>query len=45
LCRNQAEGVQNYENAYIRIVEQGEARKRKYKRLNLGGGLAYDRWK
>jgi len=44
-CAGTKQRVQNYENANIRIIEQGEARKIKYKRLNLGGGLAYDRWK
>jgi hypothetical protein len=35
--------IQNYENANVRNVAQGEARKRKSKRLKLGGGHAYDR--
>jgi hypothetical protein len=33
----------NHENANVRNIGQGEARHRKYKRLKLGGGQAYDR--
>jgi hypothetical protein len=43
LCRQQAEIIQNHENEYVGSVRKGEARHRKYKRLNLGGGQAYDR--
>jgi hypothetical protein len=43
LCRKQAGVVQNHENEYVRGIGQGEANHRKYKRLNLGGGQAYDR--
>jgi hypothetical protein len=43
LCRQQAEVIQNYDNDYVRGIGQGEARHRKYKRLKLGGGQAYDR--
>jgi hypothetical protein len=43
LCRQQAEVIQNYENANVCDIGTGEARQRKYKRLNLGGGQAYDR--
>jgi hypothetical protein len=43
LCRRQAEVVQNHENEHIRSIGQGEARHRKYKRMKLGGGQAYDR--
>jgi hypothetical protein len=42
LCRQQAE-IQNHENANVRNIEQGEAMRRKYKRLKLGGGQAYNR--
>jgi hypothetical protein len=42
LCRQQAEVIQNRENANVRCIGQGEARHRKYKRLKLGGGQAYD---
>jgi hypothetical protein len=42
-CRQQAEVIQNHENENIRYIGQGEARFRKYKRLKLGGGHAYDR--
>jgi hypothetical protein len=43
LCRKQAEVIQNHKNERVHIIEQGEARHRKYKRLKLGGGQAYDR--
>jgi hypothetical protein len=32
-----------YENVYVRSIEQGEARYRKYKSFKLGGGQGYDR--
>jgi hypothetical protein len=32
-----------YDNENVRNIGQGEARHRKYKRLKLGGGHAYDR--
>jgi hypothetical protein len=44
LSRQQAEVIQKHENANnIRNIGQGEARHRKYKRLKVGGGQAYDR--
>jgi hypothetical protein len=43
LCRQQAEGIQNHENEHIDRIEQGAAKHRKYKRLKLDGGQAYDR--
>jgi hypothetical protein len=43
LCRRQAEVILNHENPNVRAIGQGEARHRKYKRLKLGGGQAYDR--
>jgi hypothetical protein len=43
LCRQQAEVIQNHDNENVRTIEQGEARHKKYKRLILGGGQAYDR--
>jgi hypothetical protein len=43
LCRQQAEVIQNHENEHGRGIGQGEARHRKYKRLNLCGGEAYGR--
>jgi hypothetical protein len=43
LCRQQAEVIQNHENEYVCSVGEDEARVRKYKRLELGGGQAYDR--
>jgi hypothetical protein len=42
LCRQQAEVIQNHENANVRNIGQGEPQHRKYKRLKLGGGQAYD---
>jgi hypothetical protein len=39
----QEEVIQNYDNKNVRTIRQGEARHRKYKRLKLGGGQAYDR--
>jgi hypothetical protein len=43
LCRQQAEVIQNHVNTNVRNIGQGEAQHRKYKRLKLGGGQAYDR--
>jgi hypothetical protein len=43
LCRQQAEVIQNHDNGNVRTIGQGDARHRKYKRLKLGGGQAYDR--
>jgi hypothetical protein len=43
LCRQQAEVIKNHDYENFRTVGQGEARHRKYKRLKLGGGQAYDR--
>jgi hypothetical protein len=43
LCRQQAEIIQNHDNENIGNIGQGEALHRKYKRLKLGGGQAYDR--
>jgi hypothetical protein len=42
LCRQQAEVIQNRDTENVRNSGQGEARHRKYKRLKLGGGKAYD---
>jgi hypothetical protein len=36
LCRQQAEVIQNHGNEHVRNMGQGEARHRKYKRLELG---------
>jgi hypothetical protein len=38
----QAEVIQNHENATVHNIGQGEPRHWKYKRLKLGGGQAYD---
>jgi hypothetical protein len=42
-CRQQAEVIQNHENANVRNIGQGEAQHRKCKRLKVGDGQAYDR--
>jgi hypothetical protein len=42
LCRLQEEVIQIHEYENVREVGQGEPRHRKYKRLKLGGGQAYD---
>jgi hypothetical protein len=39
----QAEVILNQQNANVRDIGKGEIRNRKYKRLKLGGGQAYDR--
>jgi hypothetical protein len=38
----QAEVIQNRENVNVRNIGQGETQYRKYKRLRLGGGQAYN---
>jgi hypothetical protein len=43
LCRRQAKVMENHENEHVRNIGRGEARHRKYKRLKLGSGQAYDR--
>jgi hypothetical protein len=43
LFRQQAEVIQNHDNENVPNVGKGEARHGKYKRLELGGGQAYDR--
>jgi hypothetical protein len=43
LCRQKAEIIQNNENVNVRNIGQSEPRHRKYKRIKLGGGQAYDR--
>jgi hypothetical protein len=43
LCWQQAEAIQNHVNPNVRNIGQYEAQHRKYKRLKLGGGQAYDR--
>jgi hypothetical protein len=43
LCRQQAEVILNRDYVNVRYTGQGEARNRKYKRLKLGNGQAYDR--
>jgi hypothetical protein len=43
LYRRQAEVIQKPDNENVRNIGQGEAQHRKYERLELGGGQAYDR--
>jgi hypothetical protein len=43
LCRTHAEVILNHRNPIVLGIGQGEAMHRKYKRLKLGGGQAYDR--
>jgi hypothetical protein len=43
LYRQLAEVKQNHDNENVRNTGQGDAGYRKYKRLKLGGGQAYDR--
>jgi nucleoid DNA-binding protein len=43
LCKQQAEVIQNHENANFRDIGKFQARHRKYKGLKLGAGKAYDR--
>jgi hypothetical protein len=42
-CKTQAEVIMNDVDPNIRGIGQGEARRRKYKRLRLGGAQTYDR--
>jgi hypothetical protein len=42
LRRGQATVILNHKNVDICIIGQREAQHRKYKRLKLGGGQAYD---
>jgi hypothetical protein len=42
LWRKQAEVIQNHKNEHVRGIGQGEARHTKYKKLEVGGGKAYD---
>jgi hypothetical protein len=43
LRRQKAEVILNHNNKNVLYIGQGEARHRKYKRVKLGGGQAYDR--
>jgi hypothetical protein len=43
LCKTQAEIIPNHVYSNVHGTGQVEARYRKYKRLKLGGGQAYDR--
>jgi hypothetical protein len=42
LCKQHAKVIQHHENMHVRNIGQGEARHRKYTRLKLGSGQAYD---
>jgi hypothetical protein len=42
-AQTRTEVMQNHGNENVRSIGQGEARHRKYKKLKLGGGKAYDR--
>jgi hypothetical protein len=42
LCRTQTELILHRVNPNVRGIGQGESRRRKYKRLKLGGGQAYE---
>jgi hypothetical protein len=42
-CRKQVTVILNYANVIIRNIGQGKVRHKKYKRLTLVGGQAYDR--
>jgi hypothetical protein len=41
LCRRHAKVIQNHKNDHVHIIDYGEVRDRKYKRLTLGDGQAY----
>jgi hypothetical protein len=43
LCKQQAEVIQNHETEHTRCIGKGEARHRKYWKLELVGGQAYNR--
>jgi hypothetical protein len=42
LSRQQAEVIQNHENASVRDIGKGEAWRGKYKRFKLGGDQVHD---
>jgi hypothetical protein len=42
LCRQRAKVIHSHANASVLNAEQGEALHRKYKRLTVGDGQAYD---
>jgi hypothetical protein len=43
LCRRQAEVILNHENPNVSAIGQGEARHRKHRRLEFGGGQVCNR--
>jgi hypothetical protein len=42
LCRKQAIAIQDHLNPNVHAIGEGEAMSRKYKKLKLAGGQAYD---
>jgi hypothetical protein len=42
LCRARAQAISNHINPNVRVIGQGEAMHKKYKRLKFGGGQAYE---
>jgi hypothetical protein len=42
LCRQQAEVILYHDNEHVHYIGQGKAQHRKYERLKLGSGQAYD---
>jgi transcriptional antiterminator Rof (Rho-off) len=43
LCKQEAEVIQIHENGHIRSTAEGQVSHRKYMRLKVGSGEAYDR--
>jgi hypothetical protein len=43
LCRKFAKAIQNQLNTNVRAIGQGEAMRRKFRMLKLGGGETHDR--
>jgi hypothetical protein len=43
ICRKQAEVIHSHDNVNVQNMGNSEAQHRKYKRLELGGGQAFDR--
>jgi hypothetical protein len=42
IYRKQREVIQNHDDINVPYIDESEAQQRKYKRLKLGGGQAYD---
>jgi hypothetical protein len=43
ICKKQTKVIQNHDSMNVRNTGRNETRHRKFKRLKLGGGQAYDR--